>query len=187
MLAARARTVSVVAFAAAVVATFFGGETSAHAVEQQWHVGADVGGSGLEVGDTMHLGVGFGLDATYGLTDQFNLVAEIQTSRLVPGSDPDVPHSRPTGLTSGAIGATYVLDVLRWVPYGGILLGGDALTGGALPDAKELATAQIALGLDYQLDRTWSVGVAAREHLYATSTYSSFTTLFLRVEYAWGF
>ncbi len=184
MLAAR-KASSGVAFAALVVTSLVG-ERRARAVEQQWHVGAGVGGSGLEVGDTMHLGVGFGLDATYGLTDQFNLVAEVQTSRLVPGSDPDVPHSRPSGLTSGAVGATYVLDVLRWVPYGGILLGGDLLSGGALPDAKGLATAQVALGLDYQLDRTWSVGVAAREHFYATSTYSSFTTLFLRVEYAWG-
>ncbi len=185
MLAAQSRLPAILAISATLVVSLVA-ERSAGAVERQWHVGGDVGGAALDVGDTMHLGVGFGLDATYGLTDQFNLVAEAQTSRLLPGSDPNVAHSRPTGLTSGAIGATYVLDVLRWVPYGGILLGGDLLSGGVLPDAKGLATAQIALGLDYQLDRTWSVGVAAREHLYATSTYPSFTTVFLRVEYAWG-
>lgn len=185
MLAARKRASAILAVAALLVTSFIS-ERHARAVEQQWHVGADVGGSGLDVGSTLHVGVGFGLDATYGLTDQFNLVAEVQTSRLLPGSNPDVPHSRPSGLSSGAIGATYVLDVLRWVPYGGVLLGGDLLSGGVLPDAKGLATAQLAVGLDYQLDRTWSVGIAAREHFYATSTYSSFTTLFLRVEYAWG-
>ena len=176
----------IMGIAATFAASSLVAEPSAHAVERQWHVGGDIGGAALDAGGTLHVGLGLGLDATYGLTDQFNLVAEAQTSRLLPGSDPSVAHSRPSGLTSGALGATYVLDVLRWVPYGGILLGGDLLSGGALPDAKGLATAQIALGLDYQLDRVWSVGVAAREHLYATSTYPSFTTVFLRVEYAWG-
>ena len=82
----------------------------------------------------------------------------------------------------------YVLDVLRWVPYGGALLGAGALGGGNLDATQVLLDGQIALGLDYAINRSWAVGGAFRQHFFLTKmdTYPSYTTLFLRAEYVWG-
>ena len=50
------------------------------------------------------------------------------------------------------------------------------------------AGAQLALGLDYHIDRTWAVGVAVRQHMLLgdITTYPTYTTVFARAEYVWG-
>jgi hypothetical protein len=170
-----------IAFALCVVAF----HRDASAFEHQQHFGGDIGGSAFSVnGQPTFIGAGLGLHYTYGLTDQFNLMTEASTTHLTLKE-----NVGPTQATSVAVGASYVLDVLRWVPYGGVLIGATYMNGGPIPTIPVLLDAQIAVGLDYQIDRNLAVGVAGRQHMLLTdlSTYPSFTTVFFRVEYVWGY
>ncbi len=166
---------------------------AAGAVERQHHIGVDGGLSMLDVADksTLDVGGGLGLHYTYGLSDAFNFVAE-GTGSIVALKQhldqPTSPHTRPSTLSSLAVGVVYVLDVLRWVPYGGLLAGGYMLTGGTLDKATFDGGVQVALGVDYQVTRSFSAGLALRQHMLLTdlSTYPTYTTAFLRLEYVWG-
>jgi hypothetical protein len=167
--------------------------TTAGAVEREHHLGLDAGAAMLVVKDKGSPDVGgvAGLHYTYGLNDQFNLLIEATWSLVSPGEkldDPSTPHTRPSNVTSGGIGLGYVLDVLRWVPWGGILLGGYALNGGTIDGVNILPGGAFALGLDYRLDRSWVVGLSVRQHMLVTdmADYPSFTQAFARFEYTWG-
>jgi len=148
----------------------------AGAFERQWHAGIDAGFADL-AGDRGSAGWGAGGHLTYGLTDAFNAMLDVGFSR----------HSE-TDVLCGALGAAYTLDVTRVVPYGGVLVGGYRLTGGV---ANALG-AQLALGVDYQLARSWAVGIEVKWHrsLWTWSNQIdsvSYATAFLRAEYVWGF
>ncbi len=165
----------------------------AAAFERQHHLGVDAGLTLLSAGDAPHVGLsgGGGAHYTYGLSDAFNFVAEAQLTIEPWGSvvhDPKTPHTLPGSLFGAGAGVVYVLDVLRWVPYGGALVGASALGGGNLNHTLLLPDAQLALGLDYAITRQWVVGAAYRQHFFATKmdTYPSYATLFLRAEYVWG-
>jgi hypothetical protein len=148
----------------------------AGAVERENAIGADAGGAMLVVANksATDIGASVGLHYTYGLSEGL--------------TDPTTPHTRPTNVTNADVGLAYVLDVLRWVPWGALEIGGYALDGGTLDGVKGEIGAAIALGLDYRLDRSWSLGASGREHLLFTdmSTYPSFMQLLARVEYVWG-
>ncbi len=169
----------------------------ASAVERQHHL-ALAPSLGLLKVDQSPLSVGAGINAlyTYGLTDQFNLVLEGGSSILSYSSDPQdpekdktVPKTRPGNLSTLGTGLTYVLDVLRFVPYGGVLLGGNVLGGGTLPDARFVPSIQLALGLDYQFNRLVSAGVGYRQHIFFAepSTYPSYSVIFAKIELSWGY
>ncbi|HEY8040128.1 MAG TPA: hypothetical protein VIF15_10060 [Polyangiaceae bacterium] len=167
--------------------------TPARAVEREHHLGLDAGAAMLVVHDksTPDVGGVAGLHYTYGLNDQFNLLVEATWSLVALGEtlqDPSTPRTRPSNVTSGGVGLGYVLDVLRWVPWGGVLLGGYALEGGTIDGVKVLPGAAIALGLDYRFDRSWVAGVSVRQHMLVTdmTDYPSFTQAFARFEYTWG-
>jgi hypothetical protein len=102
--------------------------------------------------------------------------------------DEKTPHTRPASVSNADVGVGYVLDVMRWVPYAGILAGGYALQGGTVDGTRIKLGGALALGLDYRFTRKISAGVAFRQHAFITdlSTYPSFTQLFARVEYTWG-
>jgi hypothetical protein len=181
------------AVAAAAAALTFA--TSALAVEREQHLGVDLGGSALVISDksTPDVGPAIGAHWAYGLNDAFNLMVEagwsIASLRDKPG--PMTPSDRPASLANADVGVGYVFDVLQWVPYAGLLVGGEALTGGSLEHAKLLPGVVIALGLDYRLTPKWSLGVALRQHFVPldgseSSTYPSFTQCFARLEYTWG-
>jgi hypothetical protein len=87
------------------------------------------------------------------------------------------------------VGVGYVIDVLRWVPYVGVLAGGYRLAGGTLDDPLYVFGGAAEVGLDYQLSRQWAIGVAAQQHFLLTkmSTYPSYTNVMLRFEYMWGY
>lgn len=166
---------------------------NAEAFERQQHFGIGGGVSMLKVDDkpTLSIGAGGGLHYTYGLSDQFNLVAESTTSIVALNQQqdsPESPRTRPSGVDTLGVGVAYVFDVLRYVPYIGVLPTGYLLTGGTLPDAKLAFGAAIALGMDYQLERNWAIGVAFRQHMVLSeqSTYPTYSQLFLRAEYVWG-
>jgi hypothetical protein len=165
----------------------------AHAVEREHRVGIDGGLSLLSIQDkgTMDVGVGAGAHYVYGLTDQFNLMVEGAWSVVAANQqqdNKDSPHTRPASISFAGAGVGYVLDILRWIPYGGVLLDSYYLYGGTLDTAKIFPGVELALGLDYRFNRSFTAGVSFRQHLLVTvmDKYPSFTNLFARVEYAWG-
>jgi hypothetical protein len=177
--------------AAAVVASVAALSSPASAVEHEHHVGVDAGVSTLVMSDKTDLGGGVGAHWAYGLSDAFNLMAEGTWSLVARGEKvqgPTTPRTRPTHVTNVNVGLGYVFDVLRWVPYAGALIGGYGLAGGTIDGATILPGIAIALGLDYRFGRSWAAGLALRQHMLFTemSTYPSFTHVFARFEYTWG-
>ena len=144
----------------------------------------------LVLSDKPDVGGGAGGHWAYGLTDAFNLMAEGAWSLAALGekAQPGTPRTRPASVINAGVGVGYVLDVLQWVPYAGLLAAGFAFGGGTISGVQVLPGATIALGLDYRLGRKWAAGFAFRQHLLVTemSTYPSFTQVFARFEYTWG-
>ena len=163
----------------------------AGAVEREHHLGIDAGVGILAMSDKTDVGPGLGAHWAYGLSDAFNLMVEGGWSLVAPGesaTSTSTPRTRPASAANLGVGVGYVFDVLTWVPYAGVLVGGYALSGGTLDSTQWIPGAALALGLDYRLSRAVAVGVAFRQHVLATqtSTYPSFTQAFARVEYTWG-
>jgi hypothetical protein len=178
--------------AAAILLASTALEAPARAVEHEKHLGVDLGGSMLVIDgkSTNDLGGTAMLHYTLGLSDAFDLMFEGAYSLVALGqhaSGPKTPHTYPEWIANANVGIGYVFDVLTWVPYAGILVGGYGLSGGTIQGLKAMPGVEIALGLDYRIARSFSVGVAARQHLLSeTDTYKSFTQLLARFEYVWG-
>ena len=155
--------------------------TRSSAFERQWHVGVDLGYASLSHDESMHSGVGFGVHGAYGLTDSYNLMLELGASTH--------PMDGVPSLTAlhGAVGAAYTLDVVSWVPYAGVLVGGYRLSGGGLERGEYRLGFQGALGMDYRPGRSWAVGLQARYHTFATDLFTThYVTCFGRFEWLWG-
>jgi hypothetical protein len=157
----------------------------ADAVEREHQIGLELGVPILVVqgNSTSTLtGAGFGLHYTYGITDAINLVADGGASLMPFGA-----NSLST-MSNVDLGLAYVLDVLRWVPWGAAEVGGYALTGNPVGGTQILPGVALAIGLDYRLDRSWAAGIVLRQHMLFTdvSTFPSFTQGLLRVGYTWG-
>ena len=177
--------------AAAIAVAALALTSRAGAVEREHHLGVDLGGALLIMSDKTDLGGGAGVHWTYGLSDAVNLMAEGAWSVVAPGEklrSAATPRTRPGSVADVDLGIGYVLDVGQWVPYGGVLAGGYALTAGTISGTRILPGLATALGLDYRFDRSWAAGVAFRQHFFVTdiSTYPSFTQVFARFEYTWG-
>lgn len=164
----------------------------AGAEEHEHHLGVDVGGGLLVIGDksTNDLGATFMAHYTYELTDALTLMVEAQYSQVALGQtadSPKTPHTYPSWISNANVGIGYVFDVLTWVPYAGLLIGGYDLSGGTIPGMKILPGAELALGLDYRLTPSVAIGVAGRQHMVSQcKEYPSFTQLLARVEVVWG-
>jgi hypothetical protein len=178
--------------AAALAAGLAAVASPALAVEREQQVGVDLGASVLVVNGKSSADVGGGAGAhwSYGVTDAFNLMVEGAWSLLAPGEKmqgASTPRTRPAWGANADVGVAYVFDVLRWVPYVGLLGGGYALSGGTISGTKWLAGGALALGCDYRLNRSLAAGVAVRQHMLTDpGTYPSFTQVFARLEYTWG-
>jgi hypothetical protein len=191
MSARRTRTsIRILLFTALIAASVL--PSAALAVEHEHAIGLDLGPAVLVVANkgSPDIGGTAGLHYTYGLTDAFNLVADAQGSlvALKEGGDSSVPRTRPTTVFGANVGLAYVLDVLRWVPWGAAEIGGYAMNGGTIDGVHWLPGAVIAVGLDYRLNRSWALGAVARQTVFftETSTYPSFTQVLGRFEYVWG-
>jgi hypothetical protein len=163
----------------------------AGAVEREHHVGADLGGTMLMVNNKSSPDVGGGVGAhwTYGLSDAFNLMVEATWSLVAIETldSKSTPRNRPTWVGNADVGVAYVFDVLTWVPYAGLLVGGYALDGGTIRGTVFLGGLSIAAGLDYRLSRSFAIGVALRQHMVTDpNTYPSLSQAFARAEYTWG-
>lgn len=164
----------------------------AGAFERQQHLGVHGGLALLKVDakDTVDVGAGGGIHYAYGLSDAFNLMIEGSYAQvaLEEATAPKVAANRPTGVTNFGVGASYILDVIRWVPYGGLLADGFVFSGGNLVKPVVAFGLGLALGLDYQATRHLAFGFAFRQHFAfsAFSDYPSYSQFFLRAEYVWG-
>jgi hypothetical protein len=169
---------------AAAASTVLPTAKSAIAVEREQQVGLELGVPMLVAHgnkNTVATGTSAGLHYTYGLSDAFNLVAEADSGLLFLG----VPGAAT--LTHVDVGLAYVLDVLRWVPWGAAEVGGYGITGSSV-GGTFLPGAALAVGLDYRFDRRWAAGVVVREHLFFTSLnlFPSLVEGFLRAGVTWG-
>jgi hypothetical protein len=186
---ARAETISRwLALAAALGALLL--PRAAHAFERQWHVGGGVGFTSLA--NDYKTGPALGLNAAYGLSDMFDVRLELLESTHVL-SDPryaTLPNRR-VELISADAGLTYKLDVLQWIPYGGLLIG-YRHAAGVLPPTENYrrddVQAAILLGLDYSASRSFGLGLSWRgDSALSAIGQSEAMTLMLRAEYHWGF
>jgi len=167
---------------------------SAAAFEKQHHLGLSPGLAVLNVADksTASVGAGLSLHYAYGLTDQFNFMVEGGTHVVALDQQLDsreTPRTFPARVDQAGVGIGYVLDVLRWVPYFGVLGTGYVVSGGTVETPKVIVGVAIAAGLDYQITRHVAVGLGLRQHFMASelSTYPTYTVAQLRFEYVWGY
>jgi hypothetical protein len=166
---------------------------NALAIEGQHRLGLDPSLAMLKVDDksTWSVGAGLALDYTYGINDQFQFIAEAGHAVVALHQNQDTPSSprtRPATVTHATAGIGYVIDIIRWVPTIGILVGAYRFGGGTLDGALYLPGLELTAGVDYQLSREWAVGLAAREALFLTSSnYPFYITGMLRIVYSWGF
>lgn len=141
---------------------------------------------------TTSTGAGGALHYIYGLTDQWNLTLDVSSIVVAANQKQDLeasPHDRPSVVHQGGAGVSYVIDILRWVPWIGIEGGACILGGGTMSQTTVLPDISAAVGLDYQLSRTFAVGVTGREHFMLTKldAYPSYLTGMLRFEVMWGY
>jgi hypothetical protein len=158
----------------------------AAAYEHQWHAGVSLGYAALFGATTSH-GFGGGLHLAYGLNDSFNLLAEVSATAH--------PYAQWT-VVSGGVGAAYVLDVLQWVPWVGAVIGPGGLVSTdkqcgvaiAEPCAAFRLNIAIPFGVDYQISRSFTIGVGGRFQVLLLGS-SPWETLgaFARAEYTWGY
>ncbi len=178
-----------------------------HAFERQWHAGGGLGLGYFSRGDRSGVGPVLDLGVSYGLSDQFNLIGEVALGSFgvkapdppppADGQPPPPPPGGPGNYTfqSAVVGVAYTLDVLRWVPYGGLFVGaarasaGDGFGGALGGDTYKQVALDVGagVGLDYQLTREIALGGVARYHLALTQPSSSLLFGGLRVQYTWGF
>jgi hypothetical protein len=182
------------AFAVALLAP-----TTAWAFEHQHHFGIDGGVAFISIDQkpTLSVGGGGGIHYSYGLSDAFNFLVEgafcpvaLQEDAMTNGK-PN-PDNRATMIENVGAGIAYTLDVVRWVPYVGVMASAFSLHGGTVQDVRFAGGATIAAGLDYQLTpgpKHFAIGIAVRQHFMLSDiqNYPSYTQIFLRAEYVWGF
>jgi hypothetical protein len=170
----------------AVALSLVSGAAKAWAVEREHALSVGVGGSILDVSSkgSADVGGGAAVAYSYGLSDALNFMAEASWSLVALK---ETARNAPEMATTLNVGVGYVFDVVRWVPYAGLLVGSAALNGGGINGVKFVPEAALALGFDYRFDRTWSAGIALRQYMFTDpGTYPSYSQAFARVEYIWG-
>ncbi|MDI1443980.1 hypothetical protein [Polyangium sp. 6x1] len=168
---------------------------AAEAYERQWHVGGGLGyslvlpGGSIPTTATSLHGLGVALHGTYGLTDAFNLLVQVDGS-FAPGAPPVI-------LAGGGVGVGYVLDVLRWVPWVGVMAGGYAVSAldpcgaaGETGCTSGRLGLSVPFGLDYQVSRSFTLGATGRYGVLLFGPKGGVDQMigaFLRAEYVWGY
>lgn len=82
------------------------------------------------------------------------------------------------------LGFTYLFDVIRYVPYANVGVGGIAVGGDEL-DTRVRPLIEVGGGLDILQTRAWSWGVLARFEYFPGET--AFFTAGARITWRWGF
>lgn len=163
---------------AIVALSLLASPSSALALERQWHVGIDAIGSSLSTPEEGHRGLGGGAHIAYGVNDWLNLELGVSGVYALQGGP---------SVLDATMAAYYTIDVIEWIPYFGIFAGGYRFLGDS--PATSFGGG-LALGLDYQFHKSFSVGAQARLHeIFAPDPFgmTTYGTLGLRAEYLWGF
>jgi hypothetical protein len=136
--------------------------------------------------DATSTGIGFGIGADYehGITETLWL-------RVSGGGA--LYTGRPTSASGQAtFGLTYVFDVLKYVPYGHVGVGGALLYADRAPDEPEplrerslVPLVELGGGLDILSNPDFSWGVHLRLQSFVTDT--ALFTGGIRVSWRWGF
>ena len=169
-----------------VIGVLASAATPAAATEQQWKTSANFGLSTLGFVDATLSGLGGGGDLTYGVNDAINLRVSVEAARFgVLGPD---GNEQDVVLYGATAGAEYVIDILRWVPYVGALIGPHNLR---VPGehARQLLGLEIPLGLGYQITPHVTVGIEGRLEMFLLTDDNGPTNAsaaFGRAAYVWG-
>lgn len=170
-----------------IAALVLGYAPLAHAFEGQWHVGGGAGAAGM-TGAGFAAGPALGLHAAYGLSDVFDARFEASFSRHRYQND-----DAADVLMTACLGAAYKLDVIEWIPYGGLAVGYHRFLTelspeiGTGPETRGIDLSLI-VGLDYAASRSFGVGFQFRQMLYLEDlSAATFSIGLLRAEYRWGF
>ena len=123
--------------------------------EGEKQVAADLGFALAGVADKARSGVQVGAEAAWGLNDSWAGHAGASYAFL-----PGQPAGGLRHLTTVTLGATYSLDVVRWVPFVDLGLSVADLRGGSA--SSQYLGPQVGLGADYLLSRGWSLAALAR-------------------------
>jgi hypothetical protein len=110
--------------------------------------------------------------------------SEILSWRLSAGggvytSEPGMAYS-----THATAGITYLFDVLKWVPYANLGVGGIVLTGEGF-DTKVHPLIELGFGIDKLHSRTFSYGIQVRVESFITNT--AYFSGGVRATWRWGF
>jgi opacity protein-like surface antigen len=166
---------------------------SAEALEREHRIGLGPSYAALKVDDksTLSTGAGTALHYTYGATDMFDVLAEASWTDVALHQDQDnkdSPRTRPSQVSSLALGAAYVVDTALFTPYLGVMGGGTTLAGGTLDRNVTLGAGILAAGVDYRFVKFLSVGLAYRQYMFAarSSTYPSYSLFTAHLEYSFG-
>jgi hypothetical protein len=122
-----------------------------------------------------------GLDYERGFSDAMSLRASGGFGLYLLDDD----DMGPSYSGHATIGLTYLFDVLKYVPYVNVGVGGIVLAGGPVEDVRLDALLELGIGLDILHSRTFSYGVQARLETFIQET--SFFTAGVRATYRWGF
>lgn len=169
--------------------------SEASAYEHQWQAGLSAGythfinGGGTAIKPASLAGFGTSLSLTYGLNDSLNIIGHADLS-VHPGATPVL-------IGGGGAGIAYVLDVLRWVPWIGVTVGGYAVSAAELcvaTDDAPCTTGRFGIsapfGLDYQFNRKFSIGGGGRYGVLLFGNKNAVDqtiSVFLRAQYIWGY
>lgn len=169
--------------------------TEARASERQWQAGLNAGytqlmnSGGTAVAPKSLPGFGASLSLSYGLTDSLNLIGHADMSFH--------PGGAPVLIGGGGVGIAYVLDVLRWVPWIGVTVGGygvsarePCVTTEDVPCTTGRLGLSAPFGLDYQFNRRFSLGVHGRYGVLLFGNQNAVDQTisgFLRAQYIWGY
>ncbi len=152
---------------------------TAHADEEESALSLSSALAGFSVPDHSAIGGMLGGDYEYGLTDLIWLRASAGGGVLY---DRDSQGSAYAGVAE--VGITYVLDVLRYVPYVDLGVGGIYMQGDDIEDPLKPLIA-LGIGMDLLTSRKRSYGVFARFESFLGR--SAFYQVGMRTTWRWGF
>jgi hypothetical protein len=165
-------------------------EGTAHAFERQWHFGL---GAGAAAANGYRVGPALNAYAAYGLSDVFDLRAELLGSRqfvtpvAVQGETPSLfQRAEPSLFYGGKLALSYKVDVIQWIPYAALAAGYLGVTEPLAPYAKGQPSLGIIAGLDYAATRNLGFG-GALHYDYVFHPGAAYAALLFRAEYRFGF
>jgi hypothetical protein len=123
-------------------------------------VSASVGFALAGGGDNASPGMQVGVEATLGVTDAWAGRAAVSSSWQA-----DPASGGPGHVTAVSLGATFSLDVVRWVPFGDVGFSLADLRGDGA--SSQRLGPQIGLGVEYLLSRRWTLAALARFDYFA--------------------